>query len=130
VIQSNGSGVLLRLRLHDRLDRTKDPDCSRFTESKQNARRDGERVIVGVNEHQVDEDIKEVSEEEQRRQRERVQQLRAERDSEAVWAALMDLEEAAKGNENVMLYIVDAVKGYAMTGEICNALRNVFGEQK
>jgi methylmalonyl-CoA mutase N-terminal domain/subunit len=93
----------------------------------------GERIIVGVNEYRVDEDpkedIEEVSEEEQRQQRERVQQLREDRDSEAVWAALTDLEEAAKGDENVMPYIVDAVKAYATTGEICNAMRDVFGEQ-
>jgi methylmalonyl-CoA mutase N-terminal domain/subunit len=93
----------------------------------------GERIIVGVNEYQVDEDpkedIEEVSEEEQRQQRERVQQLREDRDSEAVEAALADLKAAAEGDENVMPYIVDAVKAYATTGEICNALRDVFGEQ-
>jgi methylmalonyl-CoA mutase N-terminal domain/subunit len=94
----------------------------------------GERIIVGVNEYQVDEepkeDIEEVSEEEQRQQRERVQQLREDRDSEAVEAALADLKEAAEGDENVMPYIVDAVKAYATTGEICNALRDVFGEYR
>jgi methylmalonyl-CoA mutase N-terminal domain/subunit len=92
----------------------------------------GERIIVGVNEYQVDEDpkedIEEVSEEEQRQQRERVQQLREDRDSEAVEAALADLKAAAEGDENVMPYIVDAVKAYATTGEICNAMRDVFGE--
>ncbi|WP_336136867.1 acyl-CoA mutase large subunit family protein [Natronomonas amylolytica] len=94
----------------------------------------GERIIVGVNEYQVDEDpkedIEEVSEEEQRQQRERVQQLREDRDSEAVDAALADLKEAAEGDENVMPYIVDAVKAYATTGEICNAMRDVFGEYR
>jgi methylmalonyl-CoA mutase N-terminal domain/subunit len=94
----------------------------------------GERVIVGVNEYTVDEDpkedIEEVSEEEQRRQRERVQQLREERDGEAVDAALEALREAARGDENVMPYIVDAVKAYATTGEICDAMRDVFGEYR
>ena len=94
----------------------------------------GERVIVGVNEYTVDEepkeDIEEVSEAEQRRQRERVQQLREERDSEAAEAALAALRDAAEGSENVMPYIVDAVKAYATTGEICDAMRDVFGEHR
>jgi len=94
----------------------------------------GERVIVGVNEYTVDEDpkedIEEVSEAEQRRQRERVQRLREERDQEAVEAALGALRDAAEGDENLMPYIVDAVKVYATTGEICDAMREVFGEYR
>ncbi|WP_255196864.1 acyl-CoA mutase large subunit family protein [Halorarius litoreus] len=92
----------------------------------------GERVIVGVNEYTVDEepaeDIEEVSEEDQRRQRERLSDVKAARDDEAVDAALAALEDAAEGEENVMPYIVDAVKAYATTGEISNTLRSVFGE--
>ncbi|PSP81339.1 methylmalonyl-CoA mutase [Halobacteriales archaeon QS_4_69_225] len=92
----------------------------------------GERVIVGVNEYTVDEDpeedIEEVSEAEQRQQRERVQALREERDDEAVEAALGALRDAADGDDNLMPYIVDAVKAYATTGEICDAMRDVFGE--
>jgi methylmalonyl-CoA mutase N-terminal domain/subunit len=94
----------------------------------------GERVIVGVNEYRVDEepeeDIEEVSEAEQQRQRERVQKLRAERDDEAVEAALADLREACETGENVMPYIVTAVKAYATTGEIADAMRDVFGEHR
>ena len=94
----------------------------------------GERIIVGVNEYTVDEepkeDIEEVSEAEQRRQRERVQQVRADRDGAAVDEALADLRAAARGDENVMPYIVDAVKAYATTGEICDAMRDVFGEYR
>jgi methylmalonyl-CoA mutase N-terminal domain/subunit len=95
----------------------------------------GERVIVGVNEYRVDdeeksEDIEEVSEEEQERQRENVQQVREERDDEAVEAALAALRDACESDENVMPYIVDAVKAYATTGEICDAMRDVFGEYR
>ena len=94
----------------------------------------GERIIVGVNEFEVDaeptEDIEEVSEAEQREQRERVQQLRENRDNDAVEDALAALRGAAEGDENVMPYIVDAVKAYATTGEICNAMRDVFGEYR
>ena len=93
---------------------------------------EGERIIVGVNEYQVDEDehvdIEEVTEEEQQRQRERLQSHRESRDEEEVEAALQALASACNGDENVMPYIVDAVKAYATTGEICNAMRDIFGE--
>ena len=94
----------------------------------------GERVIVGVNEYTVDEepteDIEAVSEAEQCQQRERVQTLREERDQEGVDAALAALREAAEGDDNVMPYIVDAVKAYATTGEISDAMRDIFGEYR
>jgi methylmalonyl-CoA mutase N-terminal domain/subunit len=92
----------------------------------------GERIIVGVNEFTVEEeehvDIEEVSEAQQRRQKERLADLRAERDDEAVEAALDALEDAARGDANLMPPILDAVTVYATTGEICNTLRDVFGE--
>jgi methylmalonyl-CoA mutase N-terminal domain/subunit len=94
----------------------------------------GERIIVGVNEYTVDEepteDIEDVSGAEQRQQRERVRAIRAERDQAAVDAALADLRTAAEDDENVMPYIIDAVKAYATTGEICDAMRDVFGEYR
>ncbi|QLH83928.1 acyl-CoA mutase large subunit family protein [Halosimplex pelagicum] len=93
----------------------------------------GERVIVGVNEYTVEEDaqdpdIEDVSEEQERSQIERLESVREERDDGDVEAALSALREAAAGEENLMPYIVDAVKTYATTGEICNALRDEFGE--
>jgi methylmalonyl-CoA mutase N-terminal domain/subunit len=92
----------------------------------------GERIIVGVNEFEVDEepqeDIETVSEAEQREQRERVQAIRETRDSEAVEDALAELRDAAAGDRNVMPSILKAVKAYATTGEICDAMRDVFGE--
>ncbi len=92
----------------------------------------GDRIIVGVNEFEVDEepveDIEEVSEEEQQRQRERTAAIREERDTEAVEDALAALKDAAASEQNVMPYIIDAVKAYATTGEISNAMRDVFGE--
>ena len=92
----------------------------------------GERIIVGVNEFTVEEDehvdIEEVSEEQQRRQQERLADVRGTRDEDAVEDALVALEDAARGDENLMPYLVDAVKVYATTGEICNTLRDVFGE--
>jgi methylmalonyl-CoA mutase N-terminal domain/subunit len=92
----------------------------------------GERVVVGVNEYRVDEDpevdLAEVSEEDERRQRERLADVRRERDDEAVDAALAALADAAAGDENLVPYVVDAVKTYATVGEVCDVLRDVFGE--
>ncbi|WP_276271261.1 acyl-CoA mutase large subunit family protein [Haloarcula litorea] len=92
----------------------------------------GERIIVGVNEFEIDEeeekDIEEVDPELEQAQQERVAAIREERDGDAVESALADLEAAARGDENLMPYLVDAVKTYATTGEICDVLRDVFGE--
>ena len=92
----------------------------------------GERVIVGVNEYQVEEeaeqDIEEVDEAVEQAQQNNVATVREERDEEAVEAKLDALRQAAEGDENVMPYIIDAVKVYATTGEVCDVLRDVFGE--
>ncbi|WP_435064753.1 acyl-CoA mutase large subunit family protein [Halobaculum sp. EA56] len=96
---------------------------------------EGERVIVGVNEYEVEDeeahvDLEEVSEEEEQAQIDRVQALREDRDSEAVEDALAALRDACRGDANVMPYIVDAVKAYATVGEICDVMREEFGEYK
>src|SRR6056297_221354 len=91
----------------------------------------GERIIVGVNEFEVEEegeqDIEEVDEAVEAAQQESVAEVRAERDDDAVAARLDALREAAESEENVMPYLVDAVKVYATTGEVCDVLRDVFG---
>jgi len=92
----------------------------------------GERIIVGVNEFEVEEegeqDIEEVDEAVEAAQQESLAQVRAERDDDAVEATLHALREAAESDENLMPYIVDAVKVYATTGEVCDVLRDAFGE--
>ncbi|THE63504.1 methylmalonyl-CoA mutase [Salinadaptatus halalkaliphilus] len=91
-----------------------------------------ERIIVGVNEFEVDEDpemdVQEITEEDQQRQIDSLESTRADRDDEAVEAKLEALREAARGDENLMPYIIDAVKVYATVGEICNVMRDEFGE--
>ncbi|WP_435179895.1 acyl-CoA mutase large subunit family protein [Halorussus sp. AFM4] len=91
-----------------------------------------ERIIVGVNEFEVDEepevDIQEVTEEDEQRQIDRLESVKDDRDDEAVEAALAALREAAEGDDNLMPYIVDAVKAYATVGEICGVMRETFGE--
>ena len=95
----------------------------------------GDRVIVGVNEYRVEdeeptEDIETVSDEEVAKQIDRLESLRADRDDEAVEAKLEALRTACETGENVMPYIVDAVKAHATTGEVADAMRDVFGEHR
>jgi methylmalonyl-CoA mutase N-terminal domain/subunit len=89
-------------------------------------------VIVGVNEFQVDEepemDLEEVDPEQEAEQRERLEGVKADRDDEAVEAALAAVREAARSGENVMPPIVDAVKAYATVQEISDVFREEFGE--
>ena len=93
----------------------------------------GERVVVGVNCYQTDEDPAPVSRPDPAH-REQVQAdleaVRAERDSKAVEGALATLESAARGTENIMPALVDAVGKYTTLGEICGVLQGVFGEYR
>jgi methylmalonyl-CoA mutase N-terminal domain/subunit len=94
----------------------------------------GERVVVGVNEYQVDEEprveIEEVDEADENRQKQRLREVKDERDDEAVEATLGAIREGAAGDANLVPPIVDAVKAYATVGEISDVLREVFGEYR
>ncbi|MFA9416921.1 methylmalonyl-CoA mutase [Natrinema sp. HArc-T2] len=92
-----------------------------------------DRIIVGVNEFEIEDeepemDVEEVTEEDQQRQIDSLEGTRADRDDEEVDAALEALRDAAQSEQNLMPYIIDAVKTYATVGEICNVLRDEFGE--
>ncbi|WP_415381110.1 acyl-CoA mutase large subunit family protein [Halosimplex sp. TS25] len=92
---------------------------------------DGDEVVVGVNAYTVEEDtepdILSVDEEVQETQLSRLDDVKAERDDEAVESALAALEEAIDADENVMPYVVDAVKAYATMGEIMNLFEAEYG---
>ena len=94
----------------------------------------GRRVVVGVNKFQTEEKqpptIFRVDAERAKAQIERVQRLRAERDGEAARASLKRLEAAARGEDNLMPPILEAVKAYATLGEISGEMRKVFGEYR
>ncbi|MFC0903132.1 methylmalonyl-CoA mutase [Clostridium sp. MT-14] len=94
----------------------------------------GEQVVVGMNKFQIEEEppkgLLKVDPSVGERQKEKLQQLKAERDSKAVGEKLGSLENAAKKGDNLMPFIIDAVKQYATLGEICDVLRGVFGEYK
>lgn len=91
-----------------------------------------ERIVVGVNKFQIEEehhkDILKVDPEVERMQKGKLEKLRAERDNEKVEAKLEALKLAAKGDDNLMPFILDAVREYGTLGEICGVLRDVFGE--
>jgi len=92
----------------------------------------GEETVVGVNQYQIDDDpdldILHVDEETQDRQLERLARVKRERDDEEVEARLDDLAEAIERDENVMPYIVDAVKAYATMGEIMETFEEQYGQ--
>jgi len=93
-----------------------------------------DRIIVGVNEFKTQEDRKpdllKIDLQVQEEQIKRLQQLKKNRDNEAVRITLQNLKQAATSKTSVMPAIVDAVKVYATLGEICDILREVFGEYK
>jgi methylmalonyl-CoA mutase N-terminal domain/subunit len=91
----------------------------------------GERILVGLNafQSQAEEKIPvfKGNPEMEQRQIERVQALRRQRDNAQVKQGLADLVEAARANENLMPALIESVKAYATIGEICEALRGVYG---
>ena len=96
-----------------------------------------QRILVGVNdfvqgnEEPIEIPIHVITRESQERHLDRLRRVRRERDQTALSAALQQLENASRvGRENLMPYIVEAVRAYATLGEMCNVLRGVFGEYR
>ena len=94
----------------------------------------GKRIVVGVNKFQSIEDsnpeLLKIDIKVQEDQIKFLNKIRAERNSSEVSSSLGNLKKAAKGSENLMPFILDSVKTYATVGEICDAMREVFGEYK
>jgi len=67
---------------------------------------------------------------EEKKQKERLANVKKERDSEQVKKVLKQLENTARGQENIMPAIIECVEAYATIGEICDVLRQVFSIQK
>jgi len=95
---------------------------------------EGKQVIVGVNKYQVKEespkDLLRININVQEEQIKFLSKVKAERNNIAVQEKLSALKTAARGTENLMPLILDAVRAYASVGEISNAMREVFGEYK
>jgi methylmalonyl-CoA mutase, N-terminal domain len=89
-----------------------------------------QKIMVGVNDFVAQEkplETLQIDETVAHRQAARLSRLRAERSQENVSRALATLRRAAQGKDNLMPHILDAVKTYATLGEICDAMRDVFG---
>src|SRR5690242_13063732 len=90
-----------------------------------------QRVVVGVNRYVMEDeqplDILRVDAALEQKQIERVQALRASRDSAAVESTLAALKRGAEGDANLMEPIVECARAYVTMGEMCDALRDVWG---
>ena len=95
---------------------------------------EGDEVVVGVNDYREGGEQPQTIFSVDRRlvdeQLARLARHRRERDAEAVAAALAALRAACAGEANLMPPILDAVRAYATLGEICGAMREVFGEYR
>ena len=91
----------------------------------------GRRTVVGVNAHTEGDDgpleILQVPFEVEQLQVTRLRAVRDQRSQAAVDAAIADLQRAAESDENVMPHLVECARAYASEGEICDALRSVWG---
>ncbi|MFP6686545.1 MAG: methylmalonyl-CoA mutase family protein [Polyangiaceae bacterium] len=92
----------------------------------------GERVMVGVNRFEMEEEgsaipLLKIDESTQRAQLDRLGKVKAERDNDAVREALSAIREAARGTDNLMPPIIQAASLYASEQEICDVLRDVMG---
>ena len=92
----------------------------------------GKQVVVGMNKYQIEEEapkgLLRVDPSVGESQKQKLVDLKARRDNDAVAQSLANLRQACEGTENVMPFILDAVKAYATLGEVCGVMREVFGE--
>ena len=102
--------------------------------SYQERYRTGQDVIVGVNKYVTDVaddvDILKVDPEAEKRQLERLAKFKANRDQEELDRKLEELREVARGDDNLLHPIKEALRAGGSIGEVCNAMRDVFGEYR
>ena len=93
-----------------------------------------EAVVVGVNRFAIEEEkpipIQRMDESLERKQVERLRELRARRDRGLWQESIKNVENAARSGANLMPHIIAAIEAYATVGEISDAMRRVFGEYK
>lgn len=94
----------------------------------------GERIIVGVNkftsEAETPIELLKIDENVEKDQIRKLKEVKESRDNALVKQHLKAIADAARGTDNLMPFILDAVRAYASIGEICDSLRSVFGEYK
>ncbi|WP_291492761.1 methylmalonyl-CoA mutase family protein [Desulfurella sp.] len=93
-----------------------------------------ERIIVGVNSFQIEEeppkDLLKVDPALRYEQIKNLQRIKSQRDNEKVLKSLNQLKEAARSDQNIMPVVIDCVENYATLQEIADTLRQEFGEYK
>ncbi|HWP91407.1 MAG TPA: methylmalonyl-CoA mutase family protein [Thermodesulfobacteriota bacterium] len=91
----------------------------------------GQKVIVGVNKYATQEEIPiptlKIDEKVDMNQKERLKEVKRKRNTDAVKKHLKEITEAARGGENLMPFIINAVREYATVGEISDVFREVYG---
>jgi len=92
----------------------------------------GSKTVIGVNMYQLEAerrgDLLRVDPEVENIQLAKLARLKAERNNEMVLKCLNEIQKVAQTKENLMPYFIQAVKSYATLGEICDVLRDVYGE--
>jgi methylmalonyl-CoA mutase N-terminal domain/subunit len=92
----------------------------------------GQDIVVGVNKYEEDDievpDLLRVDPESEHQQVARLKEFKANRDQELVDRRLEELREAARGTDNVLPFIKDALRDRASLGEVCGAMQDVFGK--
>jgi len=101
---------------------------------EQRATEAGRRIVVGLNEFAAAEPVAipvfAVDPSLETEQRAKLDRIRRTRDAGRVATALQELDRAARGTDNLVPFLIEAVKAYATIGEICGVLRRVFGEHR
>ncbi|MBI5440178.1 MAG: methylmalonyl-CoA mutase family protein [Deltaproteobacteria bacterium] len=91
----------------------------------------GEKIVVGVNRFTMEEprglELLKIDESVERAQIARIEETKRNRDNAAVERALKHVREAARSGENLLPPILEAVREYALLGEVCGAIVDVFG---
>ncbi|MBI2266719.1 MAG: methylmalonyl-CoA mutase, partial [Armatimonadetes bacterium] len=106
-------------------------EIARSAYQYQKAMEEKEVIIVGVNEHVLEEEVPvetlKINQEDEEEQVRNVLAVRQARDPASLQSALDRVREAARGNQNLMPHLIQAVKCYATLGELVGALKDVFG---
>ena len=91
-------------------------------------------MVVGVNKFATKDErepeILAIGAETEKKQVDRLRRLKRERDNQRVSEMLNRVRDVARGSENIMPVLIEAVKAYATVGEISDTLRDVFGEYR
>lgn len=92
------------------------------------------KIVIGVNKYRDSEktslETLKVNPEVEEKQKRKLEKLRKERDKEKVKRSLAEIRKVANGEQNLMPVVLDAVKSYVTLGEICDVLKDVFGEYR